>query len=94
MNTLLHMALSIPGIPQIDVGQDTLQNALSVTFTVIGGIAILFLLIGAARYAVSSGDPALIKQAKETIVYSIVGLIVSVSAFFIVQFVLGGVTGT
>lgn len=93
MNMLQNIALSIPGIPRIDVNQDTLQNALSVTFTVIGGLAVLFLLIGAARYAVSSGDAALIKQAKETIVYSIIGLIVSISAFFIVQFVLGGVTG-
>ena len=88
------LQLQIPGIPQIQLGEATLQNALSATFVIIGALSVLFIVIGAARYATSAGDPSLTKQAKETIVYSVIGLVVSLSAFSVVQFVLGGVTGS
>lgn len=94
MNTFLQAGLSVPAIPRIEFDDNTIQAALSVVFIVVGALCVLFIVIGAARYAVSAGDPSLIKQAKETIVYSLVGLVVSLSAFSIVQFVLGGITGS
>ncbi|HEU5187188.1 MAG TPA: hypothetical protein VFT87_01650 [Candidatus Saccharimonadales bacterium] len=92
MNIFLQLGLSVPAIPKIAFGPETLQAALSLTFIVVGALCVFFIIIGAARYAVSAGDPALIKQAKETIVYAVIGLVVSLSAFSVVQFVLGGVT--
>jgi hypothetical protein len=94
MNIFLQSGLSVPAIPKVELNQSTIQAALSATFVVAGALCVLFIVIGAARYAVSAGDPALIKQAKETIVYAVIGLVVSLSAFSVVQFVLGGVTGS
>ena len=38
---------------------------------------------------ISQGDPAKIKQAKDTILYALVGLVVSIFAVAIVGFVVG-----
>lgn len=93
MNKLLIFAqqFHVNGLPQVDAGPDTLKNVVSVATVVVGGLSVLFLLIGAARYATSAGDSGQIKQARDTILYSVIGLIISVSAFFIVQFVLGSI---
>lgn len=90
--TFFGLQLQIPAIPQIALDAVTIRSALSATFTIIGALSVLFIVLGAARYATSAGDPALTKQAKETILYAVIGLVVSLVAFFIVQFVLGSIT--
>lgn len=81
------------GIPEVALNNNALANALSAVFLVIGGLAVLFLLIGAVRYVTSAGDQSNIKQAKDTIMYAIIGIVVSLSAFTIVQFTLGSLSG-
>jgi hypothetical protein len=88
---ILAQTIHINGLPQVNAGPTTLNNIFSIGSVVAGGMSILFLLIGAARYALSAGDSGQAKQAKDTILYSIIGLVVSTSAFFVVQFVLGSV---
>lgn len=88
---ILAQQFHINGLPTVDAGPGTLNNVFSIASVVAGGMSILFLMIGAARYAASAGDPGQAKSARDTILYSIVGLIVSTSAFFVVQFVLGSV---
>jgi hypothetical protein len=41
------------------------------------------------RYAASAGDQGLITKAKDTILYAVIGLVVSMLAFAGVQWVLG-----
>ena len=82
------------GIPKVPLNNDALANLLSIAFLAVGGLSTLFLLIGAARYVGSGGEPKNTKQAKDTIMYAIIGLAVSLTAFTIVQFVLGKLTGT
>lgn len=53
----------------------------------VGIIAVIMLIIGGIRYAVSGGDDSAVKAAKNTILYAIVGLIVAFLAFAIVNFV-------
>lgn len=79
------------GLPKVSADNATLAAFLSAAFTVIGGIAVLFLLIGAIRYVTSGGDSGQVASAKNTIIYALVGIVVSVSAFAIVQFVLGSI---
>ncbi len=94
MNQLKFLAdpVSINNVPIINVNQTTIAQLLSVTFTVAGAMAVLFILIGAVRYAVAAGDPGQLKTAKNTILYAIIGLVVSISGFGIVQFVLVSIT--
>lgn len=55
---------------------------------VVGAISVLMIIIGAVRYALSSGDQNGITSAKNTIIYALVALIVAVMANALVNFVL------
>ena len=57
---------------------------------VVGVIAVLMIVIGGINYATSSGDPGKTKKAKDTILYSAIGLVVALMAFALVNFVLAG----
>lgn len=54
----------------------------------IGIAAVIMVIIGGISYTMSQGDPSKTKKAKDTILYGIIGLIVALLAFAIVQFVL------
>ncbi len=82
------------GIPQVPLDNSALANALSAVFMLLGGMAVLFMLVGAVRYITSAGDPKNIKTAKDTILYALVGLVISMSAFTVVQFTLGKLGGS
>jgi len=70
-------------------GPDSIWNRILNTITfVIGAIAVLMIIIGALRYALSAGDQGAITGAKNTIIYSLIALIVAVMANAIVNFVL------
>ena len=54
----------------------------------IGIVAVVMIIMGGISYATSQGDPAKVKKGKDTILYGIIGLVVSLLAFAIVNFVL------
>jgi len=55
----------------------------------VGGIAIIMIIIGGLRYVLSAGNPAGVQDAKNTILYAIVGLVIAGGAYAIVSFVTG-----
>lgn len=61
----------------------------NVLLFIIGAISVIMLIIGGLRYTVSGGDSSAVTGAKNTILYAIVGIIVAVLAYAIVNFVLG-----
>lgn len=67
---------------------ETISNVLDTVYLWVGIIAVIFIIIGGINYTMSQGDPGKVKKAKDTILYGIVGLVVSLLAFAIVQFVL------
>lgn len=54
----------------------------------IGAISVLMLIYGGIRYTISGGDSAAVTAAKNTIMYAIIGIIVALLAYAIVNFVL------
>ena len=64
-----------------------IKTVINVMLVIGGIIAVIMIILGAIRYITSNGDQAGIKAAKDTIMYSIVGLVVAILAFAIVQFV-------
>lgn len=62
-----------------------------VTILLIGAalIALFFLIFGGIRWITSGGDKAKVESARGTIIASIIGLIISLLAFFIITVVLG-----
>ena len=56
---------------------------------VVGMVAVVMIILGGINYATSQGDPGKVKKGKDTILYGIIGLVISILAFAIVNFVLG-----
>ena len=54
---------------------------------IVGIIAVVMLIWGGIRYVVSGGDAKKVTDAKNTILYAIIGLVISFLAYAIVRFV-------
>ena len=67
---------------------DSLKNIANVALYIIGAVSVLMLIYGGIRYTVSGGDSAAVTSAKNTIMYAIIGVIVALLAYAIVNFVL------
>lgn len=61
---------------------------LNAILAVVGIIALIYLVIGGLRYITSSGNPDAVEGAKNQILYAIIGIIVVVLAWALVNFVL------
>ena len=55
----------------------------------IGAVSVLMLIYGGIRYTISGGESSAVTAAKNTILYAIVGIVVAILAYAIVQFVIG-----
>ena len=55
---------------------------------IVGIVAVIMLIIGGIRYVTSGGDSKKVTDAKNTVLYAIIGLIVAFLAFAIVNFVI------
>jgi hypothetical protein len=92
INTLVAVTesqLSSGNLPSSSADPAAIQNVLSIAFVIIGALALLMITVSGLRYVLSAGDPQKISQAKNSIIYSLVGLAVAIAAEAIVHFVLG-----
>lgn len=80
-------------IPKTEASAGSLQSILSSVFLLAGGIAVIFVIVGGLKYVLSAGDPSQTAKAKDTILYAVIGLVVSLLAFVIVRLVTGRLTG-
>ena len=54
---------------------------------IVGIIAVIMLIIGGIKYVISGGDAKKVTDAKNTVLYAIIGLIIAFLAYAIVNFV-------
>lgn len=77
-----------------NVGGTTLTEYISLIINIllgiIGVVAVIMLIIGGFRYVLSAGNEKATSGAKDTILFAIIGIVVAVLAFAIVNFVIGG----
>ena len=55
---------------------------------IVGIIAVIMLIIGGIRYVVSGGDAKKVTDAKNTVLYAIIGLVICFFSYAIVNFVI------
>jgi|ERR687885_609111 hypothetical protein len=67
--------------------ENNLETIVNILLFILGAIAVIMIVIGGIRYATSNGEASQIKSAKDTILYSVIGLIVAIMAYAIVNFV-------
>lgn len=66
----------------------TLQIVINVVLAVLAFVTVAMIIVGGVNYSTSQGDAGKVKKAKDTILYGVIGLVVALLAFAIVNFVL------
>ena len=64
------------------------KQVTNVVLYIVGVIAVIMLIIGGIKYVVSGGDAKKVTDAKNTVLYAIIGLVIAFLAFAIVNFVI------
>lgn len=78
-------------LPKVTPDGDNVKNVLNAAFIVAGLLSVAFVAFGGLKYTLSNGDSNGISSAKNTIMYALIGLAVTLSAAIIVNFVIGRV---
>ena len=60
----------------------------------VGIISVIMLIYGGLRYVISGGDSKKVTDAKNTIMYAIIGLIIAILSYAIVNFVINAIGGS
>ena len=68
-----------------------ITDILNAVIGILGLVCVIIMIVGGVQYMTSSGDAGKVKKAKDTILYGLIGLIVCVLAFAIVNFVLSSI---
>lgn len=68
------------------------RTVTNVLLFLIGAISVIMLIVGGIRYVVSGGDSTAVQNAKNTILYAIVGVVVAILAYAVVNFVITSFT--
>ena len=66
---------------------DIVKTIVNVLLFIIGSISVIMIIIGGIKYTVSNGDSSAVTSAKNTILYAVIGLMVAIFAYAIVNFV-------
>ena len=60
---------------------------------VLGFVCVVVMIVGGVNYMISAGDSGKVTKAKNTILYGLIGLVICVLAFAIVNFVIVNIIG-
>lgn len=85
-----------PGCSQIGANNDvpslaclaqTIANVIGIAFLFLGFITLVFLLLGAIKFITSRGDPKAIQGAQKTMTYAIIGAVLILLSFAIINII-------
>lgn len=76
-------------------GDDSIfKNVVNILLFIVGAVSVIMLIFGGIRYVTSGGAQDQVTGAKNTIMYAIIGIVVAILAFAVVNFVVGGLSTT
>ena len=82
-------------VEKVGSKQDTLANnitnILNAVIGILGLVCVVVMIIGGINYMTSAGDAGKVKKGKDTILYGLIGLVVCVLAFALVNWVIVGI---
>jgi len=79
--------------PPLSKLEPILGRILNLAITIGGLAAFVMLIVGGFKYLTSAGDPKQVQSATSTITMAIIGLIVAIGAWFLLNFI-ASFTGT
>ena len=69
-----------------------IATVINIFSVIVGIVAVIMIIYGGFRYITSGGDSSKITDARNTILYAIVGLIIVAFAQFVVKFILSKIS--
>lgn len=66
-------------------------DVLNVVIGVVAVVSVVMIVVGGIWFATSQGDPNKTKRARDTVLYSLIGLVVAILSFAIINFVAGAI---
>ena len=66
---------------------DIITTIINVMLFIAAALAVIMIIYGGIRYITAHGDEKQVKVAKDTIVYSVTGLIIAILAYALVTFI-------
>ena len=79
--------VNICPLPQVGAGATQAHTVITIVLGITGAIALLVIVVAGLRYTLSRGNPQATGQAKAAIIYALVGLVITMAAFAVVNFV-------
>lgn len=73
-------------------GMGRIMNIINVAIGLAGLVAVVVVVFGGQRYLTSAGEPGRVKQAKDMVMYGLIGLVVAMLAWAITNFILMSVS--
>lgn len=75
------VAMSLGCLTQIIV------NIINLALSLLGTVALLFLLFGAIKFVISRGDPKALEEAQKTMTYAVLGVVVVLGSFILINII-------
>jgi len=69
-----------------------IKNIVNVLLYVLGAVSVIVIIMAGIFYTLSAGESAQVTKAKNTLLYAVVGLIVAILSYAIVNFVIDKIT--
>ena len=82
--------LSSDTIPQLTATQ-IVTSILNTAYFLAGIVAVGMIIFAGVQYLTANGEPGKAKKAMDTIIFSVVGLIIVIAAFAITKFVVDNI---
>lgn len=73
---------------QIDGSNGVIRTVSNILIWVVGFISVIMIMWSGFKYATAAGDTSKVASAKNSLIYAIVGLIIAVLAYAIVNFIM------
>lgn len=67
---------------------NTLKNATNIVLFIAGALAVIMIIYGAIRFMTAHGNEKQVESARLIVTYSVIGLIIAILAYALVNFVL------
>jgi len=71
--------------------QSTIKDVIDLLLFLVGIIAVIVIVVSGFRFVTSNGDSQQVSKAKNAIIYAVIGIVVAVMAYAIVNFILDNV---
>lgn len=70
---------------------ETINTIINVVLGVLGLLAVIVIIYGGFMFMTATGDASKVKKAKDTIMYGVIGLVIALLAYAIVNFVVSSI---